>query len=311
MIEDITIIGGNLTTRGWAIAFARTGFDVRLHVPEPEASGAMMDEIGRTLADLAAFDGLNGAEPSTVAGRIRVVPDLAEAVRDAVHIQDNTDGLAAKSALFRRLDALAPTRATIGSSNVGILPSRFAEALGARDRVLLVHPINPALIPVVEVAPTPWTAPAVVEGTVALMRRLGLRPVVLREFKGLVIDRLAAALIHECFRLVAGGFATVEQIDACVSDGLARRWAIAGPFETMDVNASGGIADYIRSSEELFREVFDESQSFAVPWSGELGRRVEAQCRECLAPGRIDARAAWRNRELARLRQYKSLEPSR
>jgi LL-diaminopimelate aminotransferase len=37
---------------------------------------------------------------------------------------------------------------------------------------------------------------------------------------------------------------SVEDVDACVKDGLGLRWSFMGPFETIDLNAPGGVADY-------------------------------------------------------------------
>ena len=47
-------------------------------------------------------------------------------------------------------------------------------------------------------------------------------------------------------RLAQGGFATVEDIDKTVRDGLGLRWSFMGPFETIDLNAPEGLADYAK-----------------------------------------------------------------
>ncbi len=48
----------------------------------------------------------------------------------------------------------------------------------------------------------------------------------------------------EAWRLVEDGYATVADMDRTVSQGLGLRWAFMGPFETIDLNAPGGVADY-------------------------------------------------------------------
>ena len=65
-----------------------------------------------------------------------------------------------------------------------------------------------------------------------------------RELDGFIMNRLQGALLEEAFRLVADGYASVEDIDIGIRDGLALRWSFMGPFETMDLNAPGGVRDY-------------------------------------------------------------------
>ena len=44
-------------------------------------------------------------------------------------------------------------------------------------------------------------------------------------------------------------------IDATVSYGLGLRWSFMGPFETIDLNAPGGLDDYARRLEPLYHSV--------------------------------------------------------
>ena len=77
------------------------------------------------------------------------------------------------------------------------------------------------------------------------MRAAGHAPIVMkREIDGFVMNRLQGALLEEAFRLVAEGYASVEDVDIGIRDGLALRWSFMGPFETIDLNAPGGVRDY-------------------------------------------------------------------
>src|SRR5690606_2084294 len=116
--------------------------------------------------------------------------------------------------------------------------SAFTEALKNRSRCLVAHPINPPhIIPLVEIVPAPWTDPAVVERTRALMNEVGQAPIQLtREVSGFVVNRLQGALLAEAFRLVENGVCTTADVDAAVADGLGLRWSFVGPFETIDLN---------------------------------------------------------------------------
>ena len=87
--------------------------------------------------------------------------------------------------------------------------------------------------------------PDAVARTRALMERVGQVPVVaMKETRGFVLNRMQAALVAEAFRMVRDGVMSAEDVDACVCDGLGLRWSFMGPFETIDLNAPGGVADY-------------------------------------------------------------------
>jgi 3-hydroxyacyl-CoA dehydrogenase len=99
------------------------------------------------------------------------------------------------------------------------------------------------LIPAVEIVPAPWTSPEVVERARTFLVAAGQAPIVMkREIDGFVMNRMQGALLEEAFRLVADGYATAEDIDVGIREGLALRWSFMGPFETLDLNAPDGRA---------------------------------------------------------------------
>ena len=49
-----------------------------------------------------------------------------------------------------------------------------------------------------------------------------------RELDGFIMNRMQGALLEEAFRLVAGGYASVEDIDVGIREGLALRWSFIG-----------------------------------------------------------------------------------
>src|SRR5207237_5544729 len=68
--------------------------------------------------------------------------------------------------------------------------------------------------------------------------------VVNREIEGFILNRLQAVLLSEAFRLVENGYVTPQDLDKTLKDGLGLRWSFMGPFETIELNAPGGIPDH-------------------------------------------------------------------
>jgi len=303
MSDKVAVVGTGLIGRAWAIAFARAGCSVALYDTAPGAAAAALAFIDGVLGDLAANDLLRGQTPADLRSRIGAASDLRAALDGARHVQESSpERLEVKIELFRALDAATAPQAVIASSTSALLPSRFTEGLAGRGRCLVVHPINPPyLVPAVEVVPAPWTEPAVVERTAGFMRSIGQSPIVMRrELDGFVMNRLQGALLQEAFRLVAEGFASAEDVDIGIRDGLGLRWAFMGPFETIDLNAPAGIIDYIARYEGLYQTLW-QTQSHIVPWSGALAGRLEGERKQSLPRDRLAQRQAWRDRRLMAL----------
>jgi 3-hydroxyacyl-CoA dehydrogenase len=143
------IIGSGFIGRAWAISFARAGSRVRLWDEADGEAEKALTYISGVLDDLARNDLLNGATPAAVLARIKPAATLAEAVAEAIHVQENTpEMLDIKIKVFAELDAAARPDAILASSTSALLPSRFTKALAGRHRCVVVHPINPPyLIP--------------------------------------------------------------------------------------------------------------------------------------------------------------------
>jgi L-gulonate 3-dehydrogenase len=306
-MTKVAIVGSGFIGRAWAISFARTGHHVRMWDQSPAATGGARDYIAGVLDDLAANDLLRGQPIDAVLGRIAVVAELEEALADAVHIQENTpENLSVKREVFSLIDALAAPQAVIASSTSALLPSKFTDHLQGRHRCLVVHPINPPyLIPAAEVVPAPWTSAETVERTRAFLVAAGHAPLVMKhELDGFIMNRLQGALLEEAFRLVADGYASVEDVDIGIRDGLALRWSFMGPFETIDLNAPGGVRDYVERYQAIYSNIFPQMLR-RVDWAGEVLATVEADRRKRLPREELGERQVWRDRRLMALAAHK------
>lgn len=306
-MSKIALVGLGLVGRAWAISFARAGHEVALFDDKAEAADGALRFADAVLPELAEH-GLLHDPPAAVRARMAHAATLEEALDGASHVQESTpEDVGVKRRVFARLDSLAPRNAALASSTSAILPSRFTEALPGRERALVVHPINPPyLIPAVEIVPAPWTDAAIVERTAALMRSMGHAPIVMkREIDGFVMNRLQGALLEEAFRLVAEGYASVEDVDIGIRDGLALRWSFIGPFETIDLNAPGGVRDYANRYQGIYEQIFPSSQ-WRADWSGPVMDAIEADRRKRLPADRLAARQVWRDRRLMALAAHKA-----
>lgn len=308
-MDKVAIIGAGFIGRAWAIVFARAGFAVQVWDPVAEATGAARGFIAERLPELYEL-GLLADPPGQVLDRITPMDTLEAALDGVVHVQENGPEVAeTKQALFARMDAIAAPETVLASSTSGIPASAFTKGLKGAGRCLVAHPVNPPyLVPVVELCPSPWTDDDVVDRSRALMQRAGMVPAtVKREIAGFVLNRLQIALVSEAFRLVADGVITVEDLDATVKHGLGLRWAFMGPFETIDLNAPGGVADYVKRYGALYEEVQNEQNTIVL--TDEIVEDIEEARRKKLPEAQLLARGAWRDRRLMALLAHKKAQP--
>jgi len=306
-MSKVAVVGSGFIGRAWAISFARAGHEVRMWDQLPQASEGARDYIAGVLGDLGANDLLRGQSQDDVLARIGTATDLAEALSGAIHVQENTpENREIKRDVFSRIDALVGAEAVIASSTSALLPSTFTDHLKGRHRCLVVHPINPPyLVPAAEVVPAPWTAPETIEKTRAFLLAAGHAPLVMkRELDGFIMNRLQGALLEEAYRLVAEGYSSVEDVDIGVRDGLALRWSFMGPFETIDLNAPGGVRDYVERYQQIFSNIFPQ-MLHRVDWAGEVMETVEATRRHKVPKEELVKRQVWRDRRLMALIAHK------
>jgi 3-hydroxyacyl-CoA dehydrogenase len=303
--RHVAIVGVGLIGRAWAAIFARAGWHVRLTDPHPPtlqaAPGLIRDEL-HALARHGLAD-----DPDGAAALVSIAKDLADAVKDAEFVQENgPENVEQKRKIFAELDRLAPPDALLVSSTSAIVASRFTETLPGRARCLVGHPVNPPhLVPLVELCGAPWTAPAAIERARDIYRAIGQVPVTVnKEINGFVLNRLQGALLAEAFRLVGEGFISAEDLDRTVKDGLGLRWSFLGPFETIELNAPGGIPDYCARYTGFYKELAATAAGPEVYQSPNVDRVIAAWPHQP-SPERIEKLTLRRNERLAALAAHK------
>src|SRR5216683_3068130 len=268
--RNVAIVGTGLIGRAWAAIFARAGWNVRLtdpHVPTLAAAPRLIRDELHALAR----HGL-ASDPDGAVARVSVAASLREAVMDVEFVQENgPEDVGEKQIIFAELDKLAPPDA-----------------------------------PLVELCGAPWTAPETIDRARKVYREIGQVPVTInREVNGFVLNRLQGALLAEAFRLVGDGFISSEDLDHTVKDGLGLRWSFLGPFETIELNAPGGIPDYCARYTGFYKELASAAAGPEVYQSPNVDRVIAAWPHQPTSE-RLAALTQRRNDRLAALAAHKA-----
>jgi 3-hydroxyacyl-CoA dehydrogenase len=300
-VQEVAIVGTGLVGCSWAVALSLGGATVRLYDENNDMLKAAPSRIRSMLDDM---EGAGLAERGgEAAARISASATLAAAVDGVDYVQESVfERVDVKTAVANEIGKHIPADAVVGSSSSGIPASAFTEKVPNRERFIIAHPVNPPhLVPVVELVPAPWTAPEIMPWLRARLTEIDKVPVeVKRELDGFILNRLQGALLNEAWALYEEGYATTADIDATVSQGLGLRWAFMGPFETIDLNAPGGVADYAERLSPLYFRVA-EARRNPRQWSPDLVKRVTDERRAALKLEDLPTRTQWRDRRLIQL----------
>jgi L-gulonate 3-dehydrogenase len=303
--RSVAIIGAGLIGRGWAVLFALAGWNVKLF----DAAAGQVERCQAmcklALADLVRY-GLaeNAAEAHQ---RIKVSRTLADAVAGVDLVQENgPENVEAKLAIYADLDQHAPPNAILASSTSSIVASLFTEGLKGRHRCLVAHPVNPPhLVPVVELCGAPWTSPEVIERARNIYASIGQSPILVKqEIEGFILNRLQGALLTEAMRLVGEGYVSPQDLDKTIKDGLGLRWSFIGPFETIELNAPGGMGDYLNRYSGFYQRLANDPAPSSA-WTGANAEKVLAAWGQAPDPSEILARSRARDERLTLTKAFR------
>ena len=304
-MKNIGVIGGGLIGASWAAIFSKSGFNVFVYDSFPTVFDTFNERVKLFLEELKSIDPEINIEESL--SRISINVSIEDLCKSVDYIQESApEILSVKQELFAKLDMLAPNHVVIGSSSSAMPISTITQNLKGQHRCLIAHPANPPhLIPCVEICPGPNTSSLTIEKAKDIFDKSGASTVnIKKEIDGFILNRLQGALLNEALRLYSEGYANSDEIDATIRDGLGLRWAFMGPFETIDLNAPGGIRDYMARYGSMYTEMAKTQTSFP-DWSDQVGEKLEIERRKLLPEDQLQERAKKRNLLLKSLRKIK------
>ncbi|MFC6734257.1 3-hydroxyacyl-CoA dehydrogenase family protein [Haladaptatus sp. DYSN1] len=263
----IAIVGAGDMGHGFAAHFAGHGKDVTL-VDHRQSN---IDRARERVAEVAAFlsaEGLVDRDPSAIRDRIDYTIDRAAGVADVdLVLETVTEDVAVKQELFADLAAETDADTLLASNTSGLpITDIAADAPDDAGRIVGCHWwYPPYLLEPVEVIRGEQTTDEAMARMTGFVESVARKPVVVeRDVPGFVWNRVQSAVVRECMHLAEEGVASVEDINMAIRDGYARRTAVIGPFETMDIagldlfqTVAGDLFPHLSDTDEPSR-LFDD-----------------------------------------------------
>jgi len=259
-MKEVAVIGAGLMGHGIAQVFGLADYDVRLHDLTEEQVQRAIESIRENLKLFMQNRLVTSEDAERCLQRIKGVTDLRDAVERAdLVIEAVFEDLRLKQEVFAQMGRLCPEHTIMASNTSWLSVNRIAESSPCPERVIVAHFWNPPhIMGVVEVVPADRTAPAVVDGICAVLRKCGKHPVVLRkDVPGHIGNRLQFALFREALAIVERGIASPEDVDAVVEMTFGRRLPVTGPMKTADL---AGLDLFLAISKYLFKEIENSTE---------------------------------------------------
>jgi 3-hydroxybutyryl-CoA dehydrogenase len=268
-IDRVGVVGAGLMGSGIAEVCARAGLDVVVREVDAAAVDAGRKRIESSLARAVRTGKLDEAAMEKAQDRLRFVTDLGELADRQLVVEAIQESEPAKAELFTRLDQVVVDEQAILASNTSSIPvMKLAMATNRPASVLGLHFFNPVpVMHLVELIPSLLTAPETAAGAEAFAETvLGKRVIRSKDRAGFIVNALLIPYLLSAIRMLESGFATAEDIDSGVVEGLRHPM---GPLALTDLI---GLDTTIAVSQSLYEE-FKEPLYAPPPL---LSRMVEA-----------------------------------
>ncbi|MDR3096005.1 MAG: 3-hydroxyacyl-CoA dehydrogenase family protein [Paraburkholderia sp.] len=244
------VVGTGLMGVGIATQCALHGLRTIVQDVDPARLASVAAKAQAVLDELVDAGRIGAAEHAAALSRIETTAQLDAMAQAQFVFEAVPEVLDLKHRLYAQLGAVLAPDAILASNTSGFEPDLLAGPLPAPERFVIAHFWNPPhMIPLVEVVPGRATAPEITARTEALMRAIGMEPVVLaKAIPGFVGNRLQFAVLREALNIVRSGAASPEVVDRVMKASLGRRWGIVGPFESADM---GGLDTFVDIASHL------------------------------------------------------------
>lgn len=229
--RTVGVIGGGTMGAGIAGACREAGMEIILIERDAEAVARGLDNVGKI------FDGAVKRGKLTEEGRaermagVRGSTDYAELAQVDLVIEAVFEEIGVKRAVFAELGRVCRSDAVLATNTSYLDPRAIAEGLPNPERFIGLHFFSPAhIMKLLEIVPTPDTAPDVLATGFALGRALNKMPVQAGICEGFIGNRILKRYRAEAEALVIQGV-PIAEVDAAMR-GYGFRM---GPFEAQDL----------------------------------------------------------------------------
>lgn len=229
--QRAAVVGAGVMGGGIAQVLAsRADVPVRLKDIDLESLASGMGHAAELFRKQVERRRLTRPEAKRRLGLIRPTLDYRGFERADVVVEAIVENLEVKRQVFAELSAVVRDETVLASNTSSLSIDQIGRDTVEPGRVIGMHFFNPVhKMPLIEVVVGPRTSEAATGSIVALARRLGKTPVIVKDGPGFLVNRLLAFYTSEAMWMLDEGY-RIEDLDgAMVSWGMPM-----GPLELTD-----------------------------------------------------------------------------
>lgn len=229
-VRRLALAGAGVMGGGIAELASRFGIDVRLRDVRPESLQKGLQTVRAVLDERGRKRRTPAREKDGQMARILPTLELSGVQAADMAIEAVVEDLDIKRRVFAELEVRVPETAVLATNTSSLSVDALADGLRHPGRFVGFHFFNPVhKMPLVEVVRGAKTSDVALVTAVALARRLGKTPVVVKDSPGFVVNRILMPYLREAMHLLEDGH-DLEMIDR----GMRRFGMPMGPFEVVD-----------------------------------------------------------------------------
>jgi len=248
-VNKIVVVGAGVMGHSIAQVFVQAGIGVNLVDVNQQVLERAMHLIRLNLTTLAEYGRIVRGDIPAILDRIRPGTDIAAAAQGVdFALEAVSEVPEVKKAVFAELDAHCPKQVVLASNTSGLDIFSTLEVIRP-ERLVITHWFAPPhIIPLVEVVPGPRTSKETVVFAAGLMRRLGKKPVVMKQFvRSFIVNRIQNYIAMAMYEILENGWASPEEIDLAVKTSLGIRLPIVGVVQSQDFTGLDLVLDVQKS----------------------------------------------------------------
>ena len=267
-IKRVGIVGSGIMGSGIAETAAMAGYEVVLRSRAQATANAMVAGMEKSLAKQVEKGKVSEEDRDGALSRVTATSDLGELAGCDLVIESVVEDLAVKKHLFSELDRICGEHAILATNTSTLPVIDMAMETGRPNKVCGIHFFNPApVMALVEVVRPLTASDETIEAARSFAEACGKTPVEVKDQAGFIVNALLFPYLNNAVRLLEGGVATREDIDAAMKGGCGFPM---GPFALLDLV---GLDTSLAILDALYTEFRDPNYA-AVPL---LRRMVSAE----------------------------------
>ena len=233
-VRTIAVIGAGIMGRGIAHVAALGGYRTVLEDLLPAALRKAEGEIRANLDKAVELKKFSADDAHAALGRLEYAGSVEEAAREAdLVIEAVPEEMESKIEIFTLLDKICRPGTILASNTSSLSVTEIASVTYRPRKCLGMHFFNPVhKMKLLEIVRALETDDDTIAAGVAVARKMGKEPVVIKESPGFITSRINAMIGNEAFYMLQEGIASAADIDKALKLGLNHPM---GPFELVDL----------------------------------------------------------------------------